>query len=148
MWEEFIARHPEYKHESQPESYFFCDNKKDANDCAELVLKGLKQATSTSLWWFKQHKAALPKVGDLAIVTNWDGQAIAIIKTTKVEQVPFNNISDDYASIEGEGDRSLAYWKKVHWDFYSREMKPFGEKPTKDMIIVCEQFKMIWSGNS
>jgi uncharacterized protein YhfF len=145
MWEEFIAKHPEYQNKPEPESYYFCDNKKDADECAELVLKGIKQATTTSLWWFKQYKAPLPKTGDLAIVTNWAGEAMAVIKTVNIVQIPFNQISEDYAHLEGEGDRSLGYWKKVHWAYYAREMEPHGEKPSEDMILVCEQFKMIWS---
>ena len=144
MWEAFIARHPEYRHQPKPESYYFCDNKKDADACAELVVKGIKQATSTSLWWYNQNKAALPIAGDLAIVTNWEGEAKAIIKCTKVDQVPFNKITADYAYIEGEGDRSLAYWQQVHWDYYTREMEPYGAKPAQDMIIICEQFMTIW----
>jgi uncharacterized protein YhfF len=38
----------------------------------------------------------------------------------------------------------LAYWKKVHWDFFSREMEPFGEKPTEDMVVVCEEFEVVF----
>jgi uncharacterized protein YhfF len=37
-----------------PSSFYFCDNKKDADQCAELVVKGIKQATATSLWWYKK----------------------------------------------------------------------------------------------
>ena len=121
-----------------------CDNQQDADTCAQLTVEGIKQATSTSLWWFETHKEPLPQIGDLYIITNWNGQAKAIIQTTKVEQVPFKDITREYAYIEGEGDKSLDYWKKVHWDYYSREMKAKGKEPTEDMIIVCEYFKTVW----
>ena len=45
-------------------SWHFCDNEQDANDCALLVLKGVKQATTPSLYWFKANNEALPEVGD------------------------------------------------------------------------------------
>ncbi len=127
-----------------PESWYFCDNEKDAKECAELVCQSVKKATSTSLWWFELHNEPLPKVGNIYIVTDWYGIAKAIIRTTKVEQIPFNQITEEYAAIEGEGDKSLAYWKKVHWDYYTREMEVEEEKPSEDMIIVCEQFETIW----
>jgi len=144
MWNEFIAENPDYESQEQAESWYFCDNEKDAKECAKLVQEGKKQATSTSLWWFEKHNEALPQIGDVYIVTDWYGIAKAIIKTHKVEQIPYKEITEAYAAIEGEGDQSLEYWKKVHWDYYTREMEEFDEIPTEDMVIVCEQFETIW----
>jgi len=62
-----------------------------------------------------------PAVGDLAIVTDWKGSPQAIIRTTKVEIVKFQEITSDYALIEDKGDKSLSYWKDVHWAYYERE---------------------------
>ena len=62
-----------------------------------------------------------------------------------VDHVPFNEVTAEYAAIEGEGDKSLEYWKKSHWEYYTREMEEFDEKPSEDMIIVCEQFKTIFT---
>jgi len=141
MWSEFIQNNTEYKTYKTPDSFYFGDNEKDANECANLVVKGIKQATSTSLWWFEKNHEELPKIEDLYIVTNWKGIAKAIIRTIKVEEVPFNEVTKKYAKIEGEGDKSLDYWKKTHWNYYSREMQSSGEKPTENMIVICEQFK-------
>ncbi len=134
----------EYKNADCPQSYYFCDNQKDADECAELVVNKIKCATSTSVWWFNKNQEPFPKVGDLAIVTNWNRQPKAIIRTTKVEIVKFKDITAEYAYIEGEGDKSLEYWKKVHLDYYTNEMKAFGEYPTNDLEIVCECFERIW----
>src|SRR5690606_16430085 len=113
-WKNFQENNIEYKNASQPQSFYFCDNKKDADECAELVVKKIKQATSPSAWWFKKNNEPFPKAGDIAIVTNWDGNPKAIIRTTKVEIVKYKNISPEYARLEGEGDKTLEYWKKVH----------------------------------
>ena len=144
LWNSFILENPKYKNAPIPKFYYFCDNEKDANDCAQLVVDGVKRATSTSLWWFETYKQPLPKIGDLAIVTNWKGMAKAVIETTKIEKTPFNKINAEYAEIEGEGDKSLAYWNKVHWEYYTREMNEQGEKPTKDMLLICEHFKTVY----
>lgn len=144
MWSEFTQKNIEYKSNKTPPSYYFCDNEKDANECAGLVVKGIKRATSASLWWYKKTGEALPRAGDIYIITDWNGVAQAIIRVSKVEQVRYNEITPTYAAIEGEGDKSLAYWKEVHWSFFSREMQSHGEEPTEDMIIVCEEFEMIW----
>lgn len=143
LWKDFHQKHPTTTEAATPLSFYFCDNKKDADECADLVIQGVKQATATSLWWFEKNNEALPKVGDQYVVTDWDGQAKAVIETTKVEQVPYNQVTAEFAATEGEGDKSLAYWKKVHKAYYSREMEPAGDAFSEDMIIVCEYFKVI-----
>lgn len=144
IWKDFISENHQYYKLKTPKSFFFCDNKKDADECAELVFNRIKQATASSLWSYKKHNTAFPKKGDLFIITDWKGNAKAIIKTTNIKQVPFNQITHEFAKTEGEGDKSLSYWKKVHWDFFSREMEEYGEKPSEDMKIICEYFKILY----
>lgn len=144
FWKAFKKSNSSYENISQPQSFYFCDNKIDADACAELVLKKIKQATSPSVWWFQKNSLEFPKIGDLAIVTNWNEEPKAIIRTKKVEIVKYENVTALYAFIEGEGDISLAYWKKVHWDYYTAEMDKFGEYPKEKMEIVCEYFETIW----
>ncbi|APS40253.1 MULTISPECIES: ASCH domain-containing protein [Salegentibacter] len=144
LWEDFLTQNPQNKLGEVPVSFYFCDNEKDANECAELVVNGIKRATATSLWWFKKINKPLPRAGDQQIVTDWNGNAKAIIETLKIEQVPFNKITEEFAATEGEGDKSLKYWKKVHKAYYEREMISYPEKFSEEMIIVCEYFKTIY----
>ena len=125
-------------------SFYFCDNEKDANECADLVLKRQKRATASSLWWYEENEEKLPEVGDNFIVTNWQGVALCVIEVERVEIVPFNEITSEFAEIEGEGDKSLEYWKKVHWDYYHRELKGSKFEPQENMLIVCEYFRVVF----
>lgn len=142
-WKEFQKKNPEYNNVAAPQHYYFCDSQKDADECAELVVKEIKQATSTSIWWYEKYNENLPKLGDISIVTDWNGNPKAIIQTENIEIVKFENITPEYAEIEGEGDKSLEYWNRVHWEYYKREMEEFGELPSEEMEIVCEIFKTI-----
>jgi uncharacterized protein YhfF len=144
IWNKYIHENPEHKNLKRPNSFYFCDNEFDANECADLVVKGIKKATATSLWWFKKNNEPLPKVGNQYIITDWNGNAKAIIETIKIEQVPYHKVTAEFAKIEGEGDKTLAYWKKVHKAYYTREMKQFNEQFNENMIIVCEQFKTVY----
>lgn len=144
LWNDFLTQHPDNLIKETPASFYFCDNKKDADECADLVVKGIKQATATSLWWYQKNNEQLPEVGDQYVVTDWNGNAKTIIETTKIEQVPYNKITAAFAQAEGEGDKSLAYWKEVHQAYYTREMKPYGEQFNENMIIVCEHFKTVF----
>jgi len=125
-------------------SFYFCDNEKDADECANLVLTGEKRATATSLWWFEINNESLPQEQDIYIVTNWVGIALCVIEVEKVEVTPYSKISRQFAEIEGEGDKSLEYWRKVHWDYYHRELEGSRYTPSEEMLIVCEYFKVIY----
>lgn len=144
LWSEFLFKNPDNKNKETPISFYFCDNKEDADECADLVVKKIKQATASSRWWFEKNNEILPKIGDQYVITDWDGNAKAVIEVTKVQETPYNQITAEFAQTEGEGDKSLSYWKKVHKAYYSREMEPFGEKFDEDMIIVCEYFKTVY----
>lgn len=127
-----------------PSSGHFCDNQPDADECAALVERGLKRATAPSLWWFVATRTPLPRVGDLHVVTDWSGEARCVIRTTAVEIVPFEQVSAEHAAAEGEGDRSLAHWRRVHRDYYERELAGTGREPAEDMPIVCERFAVVY----
>ncbi|WP_425235337.1 ASCH domain-containing protein [Ulvibacterium sp.] len=144
MWGDFLDAHLEFAFVDAPNVIHFCDNETDANECAELVKKGAKRATSDSLLGLQYRKETLPKIGDFIVVTDWEGKAQCIVRLTKVSFKPYFSIDQEYAQLEGEGDKSLEYWKRVHWDYYTRELEPFGRVPRDSMIIVCQEFEKVF----
>lgn len=58
--------------------------------------------------------------------------------------VPFNQVSADYAFKEGEGDRSLAWWRKAHRDFFAPYFKECGLTFTADSKIALEEFEVVY----
>lgn len=148
MWNNYIESNPEYKDEEIPESEFFHNNREDTNRLAELTLNGKKKASSGLYSLYKQYNVDLPKVGTKQIITDFDGKARAIIEIIKVDTIPFNEISKEYAVLDmGTTIEPLKKWKKVHWDFFESFLEESGEKPTEEMLIVCEWFKTIWPEN-
>ncbi|MGB3145198.1 MAG: ASCH domain-containing protein [Maribacter sp.] len=145
MWQNFIISNPEFQKEELPESWFFHDNKEDANRLAELTLSGKKKASSGLYAWYEAADADLPKIGTKHIITDFEGKAKAIIEIKKVDTIPFRQISEAYAALDmGTTLEPLEKWKKAHWDFFSKAMEESGEEPTEDMLIVCEWFETIW----
>ena len=147
MWDEFTKSNPEFKDEEMPESWYFHNNKEDANRLAELTLSGKKTATTTGLYkWYKEANADLTKIGTKHIVTDFDGKARAIIEVKKVDTIAFNQLPEVFAAMDmGTNIEPLKKWKKAHWDFFSSVMEENGEKPTEDMLIVFESFETIWT---
>lgn len=144
MWGDYLDKHLEDAFHEAPKTGSFGDNEKDANTLAHLVMRGVKKATSHSLLGLQYRNEPLPKIGDFLVVTNWAEEAQCIVRTTGVQLIPYFNITEAHATLEGEGDKSLAYWEKVHWDYYTRELEPFGRLPRESMIIVFEEFEQVF----
>ena len=126
------------------DSYYFCSDEDSANHLADLVVQGEKQATASLLWSYEADNEPLPEVGQLSVITNWKGEPQCIVEVTEVEIKPYIEVTAEFAFIEGEGDKSLEYWRKVHWEFFSKECDENGKQPTEEMLVILEQFKVIW----
>jgi uncharacterized protein YhfF len=144
MWGDYLDAHLEDAFAEAPRTIHFCDNEKDANECAKLVKKGIKKTTSYSLLGMQIRKEPLPKIGDFMVITDWEGNAQCIVRTTAVKFKPYFSIDEAYAELEGEGDKSLEYWQKTHWEYFTKELEPFGRVPRESMIIVCQEFEKVF----
>jgi len=144
MWTNYIEKLDDVDKASVVyEVWHFCDNEADANELAALVKSGTKRATASLLEAYQADGEVVPAVGDYSVITDWAGEAQCIIRTTKVDLVPYGKVSEAFAATEGEGDGSLAYWRKAHWPIFKREMEALGKEPNEEMLIVCEEFEVV-----
>jgi uncharacterized protein YhfF len=90
-------------------SWCFGGTNDEANELIELVLSGEKEATTSLYYWYDIEGESLPTIGDLGIVTDPSDIAKCIIETKNVIVVPFCDVKEEFASKEGEGDKSLEY---------------------------------------
>lgn len=116
----------------------------DADLLAELVVKGEKTATSSAYPLYEIANEDLPTVGTYDIILNSSDEAICIIQTTKVYVVPFGEVTDDHAIKEGEGDKSLDFWRDVHREFFTMCMNKVGKQFNEEMKVVCEEFHVVF----
>ncbi len=144
MWGDYLDAHLEYAFEEAPRTMHFCDNEDDANTCSNLVRSGVKKATSHSLLGLQNRKERLPKIGDFIVVTDWEGTAKCIVRTTAVKLKPYFSIDSQYAGAESLGDKSLDHWKKVYWETFTKELETFDRVPRDSMIVVCQEFEKVF----
>jgi uncharacterized protein YhfF len=130
------------------EAFFFGDSEDLANELAELVLRGSKRATAGSVWSFEAAGKRLPVPGDLSIVTSWAGEPLCVIETQAVDVLPFNQVSAEFAAIEGEGDGSLSFWQDAHRQYFTRECARTGQQFTESMLVACEKFAVVYRASS
>jgi uncharacterized protein YhfF len=95
-------------------------------------------------WWYEAAGEQLPEVGDLSVITDWERRAVCVIRTTSVEVVAFDEVSEDQAAAEGEGDGTLAHWCKVHTVSFAKDLAVIGRAPEPDMPVVFERFEVVF----
>ena len=106
---------------------------------------GIKRATASAYELYAFDGEPLPKPGEYSVILNSHDEAVCIIKTTAVYVVRFCGVTEEFAFKEGEGDRSLAYWKKAHERFFTEQLKEAGLEFSPEMKVVCEQFELVYA---
>jgi len=135
--------HPAHRR-STPEAWSFGDSPEMANELGELVFKGIKSATTSLLWEYEFLREQPPKPGDLSIILDGQGSPLCVIETVQVEIKPFDQVDERFAYDEGEGDRSLNYWRTVHTHFFNRACQQIGRSFRENIPVVCERFRVIY----
>jgi uncharacterized protein YhfF len=122
----------------------FGDSPQPADQPGALVVSGTKTATCSAFWEWEAGGSSLPEISKKSLVLDGHGDPLCIIGTTEVKVRPYNEVDALFAYEEGEGDRSLEHWREAHRRFFSRTLLNIGKKPTPDMPLVCERFRVIY----
>ncbi|WP_010204089.1 ASCH domain-containing protein [Salinibacterium sp. PAMC 21357] len=132
--------------EAIPEAWAFGATPAHADGLLDLVLAGTKTATASSLWDYEHAGDPVPEVGWLNIILDGSGVPRALLETTAIDLVPFDEVTESHAFAEGEGDRSLSHWREVHERYWREHSEgPKGFEP--DMPVVCERLRLLHSGS-
>ncbi len=114
-------------------SFAFGDSPELADELLDLVLKGVKTATCST-----EDEPNTSNPGERWIVLDGRGNPRCVIESTEVTYRRYSEVDAAFARDEGEGDRSLAYWRSAHRRYFERQGK-FSE----DMMLMCERFGLI-----
>lgn len=116
----------------------------EPDQLAQLVLEGTKTATASAYELYQIDQEPIPKEGTFDVIFDSQDKAICIVAITKVSIVPFNQVSEEHAYKEGEGDRTLAYWRQVHENFFRPYFEECGLTFSEESKIVLEEFKVVY----
>lgn len=128
-----------------PEAWAFGDSPRLADELLGLVLAGTKTATASAVWEYEAAGEPLPRPGDLSIVLDGAGEPRALLRTTDVTTVPFEDVTAEHADAEGEDDRTLESWRTEHERYWRRTLADIGREFDPSMPVVCERFRVLFS---
>ena len=139
LWEAFIA-----KNDLENCGYEAWAFGVEADLLAHLVLVGEKTATASAYPLYELENEPLPAAGEYSVILDSSDNAVCIIQTTKVTVLPFHTVSAEHARKEGEGDRSLDFWRRSHEKFFTEWLNTAGLEFTPEMKVVCEEFVVVY----
>jgi uncharacterized protein YhfF len=114
-------------------SFAFGDGPALADELLGLVVRGVKTATCST-----EDEPNISTPGERWIVLDGRGEPRCVIETTEVTFRRYDDVDAAFAHDEGEGDRSLAYWRDAHRRYFTRLGK-FSD----DMMLMCERFRLV-----
>ena len=103
------------------------------DELVELVVKGIKTATCST-----EDEPNTSTPGERWVVLDGRGEPRCVIESIEVTYRRFNEVEEAFAYEEGEGDRSLAYWRRAHQSYFGR----LG-RYSDDMMLMCERFCVV-----
>lgn len=122
-----------------PPAWAFGDSPELSDELAAAVVSGRKTGTASLAWEYDDGEH-LPEKGDLSIVLDGAGQPRALIITTDVQRVRFDEVDEDHALTEAD---SLDDWRADHQAFASR--RDNGSHPFRlGMEMILERFELLY----
>lgn len=115
------------------ETFSFGDGPALADNLARLVLAGVKRATC-----WAASDGLTTHVGKRMVMLDGAGRPAAVIETIELVMRRFDEVGEAFAFDEGEGDRTLAYWRRAHQSYFERQ-----GTFAPDMPLWCERFRLV-----
>ncbi|MGN6114645.1 MAG: ASCH domain-containing protein [Nitrobacter sp.] len=114
-------------------TFSYGDSPALADRLLDLVVQGVKTATCST-----EDEPNTSSPGERWIVLDGSGRPRCVIETTEVTYRRYNEVDAQFAYDESEGDRSLAYWREAHRNYFTR-LGRFSD----DMMLMCERFRLV-----
>ncbi len=115
------------------ETFSFGDNPRLADELLALVITGKKRATC----WAVAEGLKGAAVSKSMVALDSANRPRVVLKTIELRQRRFPEVDEQFAFDEGEGDRTLAYWRQAHKRYFQR-LNLF----EPDMLLWCERFAL------
>lgn len=114
-----------------------------ADELLALILAGRKRATAMLHRWVETGEASLPVPGKRSLVLDALHQPRAVIETLRVRIAPMRAVTAHHAFAEGEGNRTVSDWLRVHRAFFRAEARRYGFAFHERLPVVFEEFRLI-----
>jgi uncharacterized protein YhfF len=117
----------------------FGDDAEMRDRLLDFVFNGNKRATAAMLDYDYEEDEPVEALGEIFIVVGNEKEPVGKIQVTRVDVVRFDEVPDEFALAEAEGDLTGDDFRKSHrefWEGCGYEVKP-------ESMVVCMYFDLI-----
>lgn len=124
----------------RPPAWSFDGDAAQADTLVARMLSGAKTLTSCARSDYDTEGEQLPHYGSLSIVLDSADRPRALIRTTEVSVVAFDEVDEAHARAESEGDGTLQHWRATHAErFGGSSARGFDPQ----LLVVLETFEVL-----
>lgn len=145
FWNSYLAQLPIKGRPRKPVvEAAFAGGRKGTDALIRLYRQGKKTAGSGLVQDYVSAGDPLPKVGNYWIILDSHERPQFLVKTIRTEINLFGAIPKAVARAEGEGDLSVAHWKKAHRNFYLPFLAQWGIADINKTEVITEHFEIVY----
>lgn len=139
LWNEFCENTGTDRAQNY-EAWAFCGGGAAADELLMLVLEGKKFGTASIYEAYPAEGEELPGEREYSVLLDARGEAACVIRNFDVRVEPFERVSEYHGYSEGEAERNLAAWRRIHENYWQPDFKKLNIKEAKDCKVVLEKF--------
>lgn len=142
LWESFSEAYPDKK--DVPYEYWVFHTGDGQADLSKKLKSGVVRGQSFSVDFFDANQQPLPSLGDINVLC-CDDRVIGICETVNIVRTTFGKVDRQLAAVEGFS--TVESWRKTKQAVFELLSERMGMEFSKDMEILFEEFKIIYSLN-
>jgi len=108
-----------------------------------LIFAGEKTVTASSPWLIEADASRQAFEGGYSVMLDASGAPRAVLRTTRLRNLRFEEVTSEDASREGPTVRTREAWRRVHQAFFERTLAPIGKAWSLQMPVTLEEFEVV-----
>lgn len=144
FWESARAALPEAGLDADYQVRWIGLDDETTQQIADLIAAGDKTGTFTLPWIIERTDQPEPAVGDCIILIAFDGTPTQLVRLTRIQRVPFGEITASHTAIDGSPVRALEIWKPLHTQYWNALLAPWSMTVAEDMPVLIETFELLY----
>ena len=134
LWNEFCEKNRVSREEPHT-AWAFCGGGPAADELLELVLEGKKFGTASIYEDYLREGEPLPGDREYSVVLDSKGEAACVVRNFEVKVEPFYRVSEYHGYSEGDGERNLTAWRRIHENYWRPDFENLQLDPQTCRVV-------------
>ena len=147
FWNEYLKNNAGSDAKKAKSCICFGTSEKDADAACKKICAGVKRAAVYPRKGYRCSLNGTPEPGDMNIVIDWKGDAVALIETTGIRLIKLGEMTDAICALEGDC-ATLEEWSEKQLPSIKAEAEELSINFGDDMDLIVEEFHLVYTRNN